>query len=267
MVDLARQKELAGGRDRQRPHRAMRNGAWLSTIPHCLSIMDISQEELRYNIRLRYGLMPQDIPTTCNGCGKKFLIEHYLSSPKGDLVLAWHADAAKEWGALRAQVLNPSDITYEPKINNRTVQGERTGDGARQEGETDKGSVEIVGEVQGGGINERARNGSAELARSPGQVAVPAESREDVSTQGVWKQGTTVMFDIIIVNLDAGSYLHMTPKKALEKAEKEMKDLYLKDCMECRRSFTPMVYYADGIPRAEAISAQKRLAALLIFNL
>ena len=75
------------------------------------------------------------------------------------------------------------------------------------------------------------------------------------------------MFDIIIVNLDAGSYLHMTPKKALEKAEKEMKDLYLKDCMECRRSFTPMVYYADGIPRAEAISAQKRLAALLIFNL
>ena len=35
------------------------------------------------------------------------------------------------------------------------------------------------------------------------------------------------MFDIEIVNLDAGSYLRMTPKKALAKAEKEKKDLYL----------------------------------------
>ena len=32
------------------------------------------------------------------------------------------------------------------------------------------------------------------------------------------------MFDIIIVNLDSGSYLHMTLKKALATAEKEKKD-------------------------------------------
>ena len=36
-----------------------------------------------------------------------------------------------------------------------------------------------------------------------------------------------MMFDIRIVNLDAGSYLLMTPEKALAKAEKENKDLYL----------------------------------------
>ena len=35
------------------------------------------------------------------------------------------------------------------------------------------------------------------------------------------------MFDIRIVNLDTGSYLRMTPEKALAKAEKEKKDLYL----------------------------------------
>ena len=35
------------------------------------------------------------------------------------------------------------------------------------------------------------------------------------------------MFDIRIVNLNAGSYLSMTPEKALAKAEKENKDLYL----------------------------------------
>ena len=72
-------------------------------------------------------MMPQDIPVTCNGCGKKFSIKHALSFLKGGLVMARHDDAAKEWGALGAWDLVPSDITYEPKINSRTVQGGRTG--------------------------------------------------------------------------------------------------------------------------------------------
>ena len=75
------------------------------------------------------------------------------------------------------------------------------------------------------------------------------------------------MFNIRIVNLDAGSYLLMTPEKDLAKAEKEKKDLYLQACLERRRTFTPMVYSADGIPRAEALAAHKRLAALLSYKL
>ena len=49
------------------------------------------------------------------------------------------------------------------------------------------------------------------------------------------------MFDIRIVNLDAGSCLCMTPKKSLAKAEKEKKDFFLQACLERRRTFTPMV--------------------------
>ena len=75
------------------------------------------------------------------------------------------------------------------------------------------------------------------------------------------------MFDIRIVNLDACSYLRMTPEKDLAKAEKKKTDLYLQACLERRRTFTPMVYSADGIPRAEALAAQKRLAALLRYKL
>ena len=75
------------------------------------------------------------------------------------------------------------------------------------------------------------------------------------------------MFDIRIVNLDAGSYLCMTLEKALAKEEKEKKDLYLQACLECRRTFTLMVYSADGIPGAEALAAQKRLAALISYKL
>ena len=77
--------------------------------------------------------MPQDIPATCYSCGKKFSIENALSYPKGGLVLSRHDDAAKDWSSLGARALVPSDITYEPKINSRTVQRERTGSGARQE--------------------------------------------------------------------------------------------------------------------------------------
>ena len=46
------------------------------------------------------------------------------------LVLARHDGTAKEWGALGARALTPSDISYKPQINSRIVQGERTGDGS-----------------------------------------------------------------------------------------------------------------------------------------
>ena len=100
--------------------------------------------------------MPQDIPAICDGCGKKLSIYHALSCPKGGLVLARHDNAAKEWGALGARALVPSAITYKPKINSRTVQGGRTGSGARHEG----------GEADGG---------TDRLFGQPGQVVVPVE--------------------------------------------------------------------------------------------
>ena len=76
------------------------NGAWLRDVPHHLNGMDLSQEEFRDNLCLRYGLMPQDIPTTCDGCDKRFSIKHALSLPKGDLVLERHDGTAKEWATL-----------------------------------------------------------------------------------------------------------------------------------------------------------------------
>ena len=164
--ELARRKDLAGGQERHRLHRATSNEAWLSAVPRLLNGKELSQEEFRYNLRLRYGSMPQDIPATCDGCGEKSSIEQALSFPKGGLVLARHDDATKEWGSLGAWALVPSSITYEPKINSRTVQGERTGDGARQEvGEADSGT-DTVG---------RTVNGADRLLGQPGQVVVTAE--------------------------------------------------------------------------------------------
>ena len=93
------------------------------------------------------------------------------------------------------------------------------------------------------------------LSGRPVQVEVQTYLRADVSAHGFWKRGGTAMFYIQIAILNADSYLRMTPEKALAKAEKEKKDLYLQTCLERRRNFTPMVYSADGISRAEALSA------------
>ena len=90
----------------------------------------------------------KDIPAAFDGCGKKFSIEHVLSCPKGGLILARHDGAGKEWVALGSRALVSITISYEPKINSRTVQWDRTGAGAWQEGGEADGGTDTVGEAQ-----------------------------------------------------------------------------------------------------------------------
>ena len=139
------------------------------------------------------------------------------------LVLTWHNDASKEWRALSSQATNPSAISYKPKINSRTVQGESNG--VRARGET--------GDQDG----EEQDDEEVEI----GQATVYDESRANISVHGFWRWGNTNLFDMIIFNLDAGSYLRQTCVKDLEMAEKDNKDKYLQPCQECRRIFTHMV--------------------------
>ena len=64
--ELYDQQKKAGRQEKHFLRRAMRNGAWLSAVPHRLNGTQLSWEELRDNIRLRYGLMPQNILATCD---------------------------------------------------------------------------------------------------------------------------------------------------------------------------------------------------------
>ena len=83
----------------------------------------------------------------------------------------------------------------------------------RQDGRTSNGSRDIVGEAQGG--SGRNVNRPDRLVGRLVQVELPAKFRAYVSPHSFWKWGTTAMFDIRIFNLDAVSYLCMTPEKAL----------------------------------------------------
>ena len=116
---------------------------------------------------------------------------------------------------------------------------------------------------QGGQLGQGVQRGQGET----GQERVPDESRKDVAVHSFRKWVTSDIFDMIIVNLDAGSYLRQTSAKALATAEKEKKDKYLQPCLNRRRTFTPMVYSADVIPGMEAILAHVGLAFLIINKL
>ena len=134
-------------------------------------------------------MMPQDIPTTFNGCGKKFSIKHALSCPKVGLVLAQHNDTAKEWGTLGSWSLVSSAISYKPKIKSGTVQGDRTGSGACQDSRIVEVGAVVIGESQESGGSGRIVNRAAVVARTPGHIEVPADSRSDVSVHIFWKWG------------------------------------------------------------------------------
>ena len=107
LAELDRRNNITGGQEKNRRPRATRNETWIGAVPHRLNITELYWEEFWDNICLIYGLIPQDIPATCDSCGKRFLIEHAISCPKGGLVLAQHNDAAKECVTLGDRALCP----------------------------------------------------------------------------------------------------------------------------------------------------------------
>ena len=223
MADLYRQKELSGFQEKQCFHREKRNRVCIRTIPYRLIHTGLSCEELWDNICLRYSLMHQENSATCDGWVNRFLIKHDLSCPKGGIILGQNVDDEKEWGALGAQDPTPSEISYKPHINSSKVQGGSTREGALSDGETSSSCKNMYGEAQGIRGNGRMKDGVAERGARAGQLAVPAKLRADISAHGLWKRGNTLMFEIVIVDLDAGSCLHIISEKYLAKAEKENK--------------------------------------------
>ena len=68
LAKIYKRQEQAGDQEKNQLHRATRNGSWISAVPHRLNGTELSQEKFRDNLCLRYGLMPQNIPATCDGC-------------------------------------------------------------------------------------------------------------------------------------------------------------------------------------------------------
>jgi hypothetical protein len=76
----------------------------------------LSAEEFHDNLRLRYNLLPLDMPQLCNGCGAPMTVEHALCCKVGGLVHIRHDDVADEWRHLCGCALSFGHVEREPRI-------------------------------------------------------------------------------------------------------------------------------------------------------
>ena len=211
---------------KRRVLRARETGIWLTTMPNRLNGTELSADEFRDSLRLRYGLAPTGLPPKCDGCGERFTTAHALSCKKGGLVLLRHNELAAEWHHLCAQALTPSAVSDEPVIPTSRDGGEGEGEGTQE-------------------------------------ATVPLATRGDVAVRGFWRRGTTAIFDVRVTDTDAPTYRGQDPSKVLEKHEREKKEKYLQSCLASRKQFTPLVFSVDGLMGVEARAASKRVASRL----
>ena len=208
----------------RRLRRAPENGAWLSMLPTTYNQSCLSADEFRDNLRLRYGLTPNHIPSKCDGCGEKFTSTHAMCCKKGGLITIRHNDIKAVWSSMCADALTPSCVSDEPLIY--TSRG-TTSDG------------------------------------SPSRTEPLPDDRGDVAVHGFWTRGRATIFDVRVTDPEAPYNQKKNPAKILLDHEKEKKTKYLEACLERQRDFTPLVFSVDGLRSKETDAACKHLAALL----
>jgi hypothetical protein len=192
---------------------------------------ELSAQEFRDSLLLRYARTPADLPTHCDGCAQKFSVRRALECKSGGLVISRHNEIRVELVDLASRAFTPSAVRDEPKIYPcRPAVELRT---------TDQQPV--------------IRN----LRKHQG------EERGDVLIRGLWQKGTDAIIDVRITDLDAKTNISRSPMKVLAQHEREKKRKYLEACLDQRRHFSPFVVSTDGLIGKEAQTMLKKLSARL----
>jgi hypothetical protein len=215
--------------------RGQETGAWLSLLPSTVNGTELSAQEFRDAVSMRYGLAPPDLPHTCDGCDAPFTLQHALCCKKGGLVISRHNEIRDELIHMAGKAMTPSAIRDEPLIRPGRVAEKTT-------------TCPTTG---------------IDLTSSKEKDATGESDRGDLLLRGFWARGTDCIVDVRVTDTDAKSYCKRDPDKILESGEKLKKKKYLEACLEQRRHFTPFVCSVDGLLGREAKTFAKRLAAKL----
>jgi hypothetical protein len=78
--------------------------------------MELSVEEFRDALIMRYGERPSNFPHMCHGYDAPFSLEHALGCKKGGLIIFRHNEVQDELARLAAKAFTPSAVCDEPLI-------------------------------------------------------------------------------------------------------------------------------------------------------
>ncbi|EJK57532.1 hypothetical protein THAOC_22413, partial [Thalassiosira oceanica] len=82
-ASLEEMKGRASRRDKKRLERIQETGAFLTVRPSRRDGTELERDEFRDAVLLRMGLVPKNLPKTCDGCGATFTVEHALTCKTG----------------------------------------------------------------------------------------------------------------------------------------------------------------------------------------
>ena len=88
--------------------------SWLSVLPLARNQFDLSAQEFRDGLALRYKKPLLSLPSVCDGCGAPFSIEHALDCRFGGLVTRRHNEVRDAFGDLASLVWAP--VVKEPVV-------------------------------------------------------------------------------------------------------------------------------------------------------
>jgi hypothetical protein len=214
--------------------RGKETGQWLLVLTLTVNSTELSAQEFRDALLLRYAHCPPDLPIQYNGSQQKFTIRHALECKRGGLVISRHNEIQDELSDLASRAYLPSAVRDGPRIH-----------------------------------TSRA----AELRSSPGKPESPSvkrlfqnnctEDRGDILVRGLWACRTDCIIDVRITDVDAKSQQSKDPHKVLEAHKREKKKKYLEACLEQRRHFSPFMASTDGLLGKESRTLPSKPSALL----
>jgi hypothetical protein len=91
-------------------------GAWLTVLPSTINGMELSAQEFRDKLLIRYACQPPDLLETCDGCGHTNSVGHALDCKTGSLIIQRHNEITNEFADLCGKVLTPPAVHDEPSI-------------------------------------------------------------------------------------------------------------------------------------------------------
>eukprot|EP01068_Selenidium_serpulae_P010606 Selendium_serpulae@DN5499_c0_g1_i6.p1 len=172
-------------------------GSWLTACPTTTIEFDLSREEFRDALALRYGWQMTEMPATCDGCNARMNVAHALECKKGGMVIRRHNEVRDALGDLCSLAWG-RQIVREPVI--------------REAGEDGKGELRAdlmvrgIWSPQGAAlidIRVTDSDATSNLTKSVGKVMAEQEEKKNLYVSETLKRRGT--FTPFVVTVDGAS--------------------------------------------------------------